>query len=96
MIPIDLTGLLFSHSYANSTCHCTQHKQLIEKDLLHRLDCIDCCINVRVNTIPLVKHNARKILSWNNHVNDERKQPLLRHPTWAETSNGMKVSFIRL
>ena len=45
---------------------------------------IDCCIGVGVNTLPLVKHNARKLLGWNEHVKHEREQSLFRHWVWSE------------
>ena len=49
---IDLTRLL---SCNNSNCHCIQHKQLIDMVCSSN---IDCCIEVGVNALPLVKHNA--------------------------------------
>ena len=45
---------------------------------------IDCCIEVGVNTLPLVKHNARKLPDWNDHVKHEREQSLFWHWVWSE------------
>ena len=67
---IDLTGLL---SCTNLNCHCIQHKQLID---MVCSSLIDCCIKVGVNTLPLVKHSARNLPGWNDHVKHEREQPL--------------------